>query len=120
MIRDVLIVLAGVLLTAGSIWRAAQLWKNSTADLDAWPVGVLRAFPTLLVMMILFLGFAALSALLTDGKEYDTAGNIAGILSGLALIVGVGLAISVGLRGRPRALVPPHLRHVRPPGPSRR
>jgi hypothetical protein len=42
---------AVTLLLAAGAWRSVQLWRNAAADLDNWPVGVLRAFPTMIGMM---------------------------------------------------------------------
>jgi hypothetical protein len=100
-----------VLIMAAGLWRSVQLWRRSTTALDGLPAGVLRAFPAVMVCTSVFLAFGTPIALLHEqGDEYGTWSQIAGIVAAIALLATVVLGISLGLRGRPNALVPPYLR----------
>jgi hypothetical protein len=110
-VGDVFVFVGAVLIMAAGLWRSVELWRHSTTVLDGWPAGMLRAFPVVIVCTSVFLAFGMPIVVLHEqGDEYGASSQLAGVVAAVALLASVGLGISLGLRGRPRALVPPYLR----------
>jgi hypothetical protein len=104
-------ILLGPLILAGGVWRSFQLWTNSTADLDGWPAGYLRAFPTLVGALIVLVVAGGAAALLSDGgADHTPASGLFGVLAIVTLVAGGVLCVTIATTGRPAALIPPHLR----------
>ena len=109
------LVLAGLsLVFLGGLWRAKQIWKDETADLDGFPDGLLRAFPTMIVSATLALALGTALAALPENGQLTVMEVVLFFSTMAAFVGGVGLTLSVGLASKPRSFVPPHLRARRP------
>jgi hypothetical protein len=116
---DLLIWAAMLVLMAVASYRAALLWRGTTTAFEAWPPEFQRAAPA---MVWFGTGFFAAGAVLVlgdfgPGHPISIAAALVAVVGGLgALILGASLLFG----GRPRRLVPPHLREDEAPRTTRR
>ena len=108
--RTVLLALVGVIMVAGGIWRCVQLWRDSTADLDAFPSPFLRAFPSIVGTTIALFGGGLLVWLARGDDETNLAAQAIAWLAAVSVLVGIVFCATTALSGRPKWVVPPHLR----------
>ena len=113
---SVAVAIGGVILVLGAIWRTMQVWRNSTADLDGYPPGFLRAMPALLLTMLALFGGGLLTELLSGDQETTIPAQLTAIVSTLLVLSGIVLTATTAARGRPSWIVPPHLRRERNDG----
>jgi hypothetical protein len=107
---DLLVWIGVLVMMAAASYRAFLLWRNRTSAVDAWPAELQRSIPATTWAGTLFFGAGALIVLGDFGADHPitVVGAFVVVLAGVAAI---GLGLSLMTRGRPQALVPPHLRH---------
>jgi hypothetical protein len=92
--------------------KARRLWRDESDSFEDQPLGQARSYPVKmavgLAVMTLFLVAFALGE--PDSGDLDPLQLALVVLGVLGLFVGGALIVTVARRGRPSALVPPHLR----------
>src|SRR4051794_17246231 len=106
---DLLIWTAMLGLMAVASYRAARLWRGTTTAFDAWPSEYQRAAPAIVWFGTAFFAAGAVLVLgdFGPGHPISIVAALVAVVGGLAALI-LGASLLIG--GRPRRLVPPHLR----------
>jgi hypothetical protein len=107
---DLLVWAAMLVVMAVASYRAVLLWRGTTTAFDAWPSEFQRAVPTMVWFGTAFFAAGAVLVLgdFGPGHPISIVAALVALVGALAALV---LGASLRFRGRPRRLVPPHLRN---------
>lgn len=99
-----------VVIAVAGVWRARQLWRDETDELDDFSDHFRRTFIVRIGGVIGLVLFAPPLLLSNTGDDLSVVRVVsaAGVL--LTMVMGTALYFSIRFLGRPRALIPPHLR----------
>ena len=116
---DLLIWAAMLVLMAVASYRAALLWRGTTTAFNAWPFEYQRAAPATVWFGTAFFAAGAVLVLgdFGPGHPVSIVAALVAVVGGLAALI-LGASLLNG--GRPRRLVPPHLRDEQAPRATRR
>jgi hypothetical protein len=116
---DLLIWVAMLVLMAVASYRSALLWRGTTTAFDGWPFEFQRAAPAIVWFGSAFFAAGAVLVLgdFGPGHPISIVAALVAVVGGLAALI-VGASLLIG--GRPRRLVPPHLRDGAAPRTKRR
>ena len=104
-----------LLITPLGLWRAKQLWRDETDELDRFDVTFRRTFAVRAAGVVVLL--LALPAVAGGGEDDWPAWRIAWTVAvALGMVSITALYLSIRFTGRPQALIPPHLRDHAPGG----
>jgi hypothetical protein len=111
---DLLIWAAMLVVMAVASYRSARLWRGTTTAFDAWPAELQRAAPATVWFGTAFFAGGAVLVLgdFGPGHPISIVAALVAVVGGLAAL-GLGASLLIG--GRPRRLVPPHLREEEAP-----
>jgi hypothetical protein len=90
--------------------QVRRLWQGEPNRFDGWPVRWLRAVPFLLTSGALLLPLVMATAVFGDTERATTVSTLIVVPTLLILLIGPVVSVSLWRSGRPRRLVPPHLR----------
>ena len=106
---DFLIWAAMLVLMAVASYRSALLWRGTTRAFDAWPAEFQRAAPATVWFGTAFFAAGAVLVLGDFGPGHPIS-IVAAFVAAFGGVAALILGASLCYRGRPRRLVPPHLR----------
>jgi hypothetical protein len=111
---DLLIWAAMLVVMAVASYRAARLWRGTATAFEAWPSEFQRAVPATVWFGTAFFAGGAVLVLgdFGPGHPISIVAALVAVVGGLAALV-LGASLLIG--GRPRRLVPPHLREGEAP-----
>jgi len=100
------------LIVMGCLGRAWQVWNDRAPRFRHLPAAVLRAVPAFAVCLAPLFIFATWLVSMPDDQARSASPSLTLAVYGSlgTLLVGVVLTAATAIWGRPRALVPPHLR----------
>jgi hypothetical protein len=104
----IVVAVFGILCLLGA-WRSRQLWRDESPALRTLPEDVGRSLPTMSAIGLLLCVSGAIYGL-GDRRHPSVVGWVGAAILVVTLIAGLPLLYQLRRHGRPRALVPPHLR----------
>jgi hypothetical protein len=102
---------AFILVLVWATWNARRLWRDEVDVFDDRPESEVRSYPTIVVGGLLV--SLTIAGLVAIGSDASRDGVRLALVCATFVLVPVTslLAFTTRRWGRPRALIPPHLRH---------